>query len=241
MSEERLDKIVSRGAGLSRAQAKDAIRRGRVTAAGKVCRLPEEKCDASETPVALDGRILDNCRLYLMMNKPAGVLTATVDPTAPTALEFLPDFLKKREPGIAGRLDKDTEGLLLITTDGLLNHRVTSPRYHVDKRYYAELDGPVGREDQRAFQAGIALKDFVCAPAELEIGGEASERCTVTVREGKYHQVKRMFHQRGREVLYLKRLSMGPIRLDPSLKPGEYRALTEKELELLFACVGLPG
>ena len=239
MSRERLDKLVSQGGGLSRTQAKEAIRRGRVTMGGDICRSPEEKCDPVETPVALDGKPMGISGLYLMMNKPAGVLTATRDLKAPTALDLLPAQMKRRGPGIAGRLDKDTEGLLLITTDGMLNHRITSPRYHVDKQYAVQLDGPAGFEDQRAFETGIALSDFVCAPAMLEINANKPQECLVTIREGKFHQVKRMFATRGREVLYLKRLRMGPLRLDPALNPGEYRELKKEELDALLSCVCL--
>ena len=166
------------------------------------------------------------------MNKPAGVVSATRDTKEKTVIDLLrengrPDLFP------AGRLDKDTEGLLLITNDGELAHRLLSPRHHVDKNYYVKVQGLLTEEDCRAFAEGLKVSDdFTTMPAELVIlqAGEISE-AEVTIREGKFHQVKRMFHAVGKEVLYLKRLSMGTLKLDEALKPGEFRPLTKEELD----------
>ena len=164
---------------------------------------------------------------YLMLWKPAGVLTATEDRRQKTVLDLLPAMYGDLFP--VGRLDKDTEGLLLLTDDGALAHRLLSPRHHVDKVYLAEVDGDVDAADVEAFGAGMVLEDGTrCLSAGLERLGPGL--CRVTLREGKFHQVKRMLAQRGKPVLRLKRISMGPLQLDPGLAPGEFRPLTEQEL-----------
>ena len=164
---------------------------------------------------------------YLMLWKPAGVLTATEDRRQKTVLDLLPAMYRDLFP--VGRLDKDTEGLLLLTDDGALAHRLLSPRHHVDKVYLAEVDGDVDAADVEAFGAGMVLEDGTrCLSARLERLGPGL--CRVTLREGKFHQVKRMLAQRGKPVLRLKRISMGPLQLDPGLAPGEFRPLTEQEL-----------
>ncbi len=169
-----------------------------------------------------------------MLNKPAGVVSATRDPKEPTVLDLILDK-RRKDLFPVGRLDKDTEGLLLITNDGALSHSLLSPRKHVDKTYYAKVEGLVTEEHVRLFAQGVDLgEEKPALPAVLEIqeAGETS-LVLVTLREGRYHQVKRMFQALGCEVRYLKRLSMGSLRLDESLKPGEYRKLTEEELENL--------
>ena len=163
-----------------------------------------------------------------MLNKPAGVISATEDARERTVLDLISERQRK---GLfpVGRLDRDTEGLLLITNDGGLAHRLLSPRHHVDKVYYARLDGPVGEAEKALFAQGLKVDETLTAlPAELEILEPATE-VRVTIREGKFHQVKRMFEAVGREVLYLKRLSMGPLALDESLPKGDYRRLTAEE------------
>ena len=169
-----------------------------------------------------------------MMNKPAGVISASDDSREETVVDLIAEQ-KRKDLFPAGRLDRDTEGLLLITNDGGLAHRLLSPKHHVDKRYYAEVSGTVTEDDVQAFADGLVLPDGLeCLPAKLEIlrAGATSE-IEVVIQEGKFHQIKRMFAARGMEVLYLKRLTMGPLVLDDSLEPGEYRRLTEKELQSL--------
>ena len=171
---------------------------------------------------------------YVLLHKPAGVLTATEDRRQPTVLELLPPELRRIDLAPVGRLDKDTEGLLLLTNDGELTHRLLSPRYHVDKRYLARVDGDLSPADVSAFAAGMTLPDgLVCLPAGLELLPQPCT-CIVTLREGKFHQVKRMLAACGAPVLYLKRLSMGPLTLPDDLPPGAYRLLTDEEISALY-------
>ena len=173
-----------------------------------------------------------------MLHKPAGVLTATEDSRQRTVLDLLPPELRKRGLSPVGRLDKDTEGLLLLTDDGELAHRLLSPKYHVDKRYFARVDGLLDQADVDAFAAGMTLGDgLMCLPAGLEPLAEGT--CIVTLREGKFHQVKRMLAARGAPVLYLKRLSMGPLTLDAELPIGGWRELTAEETASLRCVAGL--
>ena len=157
-------------------------------------------------------------------------MSATEDPRQPTVLELLPEHLRRVGLFPAGRLDKDTEGLLLLTNDGPLAHRLLSPRHHVDKTYFVRVDGALDREDAEAFAAGMTLADgLACLPAGLELL-DTPDTAIVTLREGKYHQIKRMLAARGKPVVYLKRLTMGPLSLDPALEKGEWRPLTAEEL-----------
>ena len=240
---ERLDKIIAGTGKYSRREVKELVRQGRVVVDGRLASSPEEKVDADAACLLVDGQALD-CRryTYLMLHKPAGVLSARVDGRQQTVLDLLPPELRKRDLSPVGRLDKDTEGLLLLTNHGELTHRLLSPRYHVDKVYYAKVEGRLDRTDAEALAAGMVLGDGLhCLPAELEPLGDGSQ-CHVTLREGKYHQVKRMLAARGKPVVYLKRLSMGPIALDPALAPGEWRPLTGEEKALLRrGTAGDPG
>ena len=172
---------------------------------------------------------------WVMLNQPAGDLSATEDGRGTTVLDLLPPELRRQNLFPVGRLDKDTEGLLLLTNEGALAHHLLSPRHHVDKEYFVRVAGCLTEEDCQAFSAGMVLQDgLVCQPAELKIltAGNGSEAC-VTLREGKFHQVKRMFEALGCHVEYLKRMSMGPLGLDPELEPGQYRPLTEEEIRSL--------
>lgn len=180
--------------------------------------------------MTVDGHpILREKYVYLMLHKPAGLISSTEDPREPTVLTLLPPHLRKIGLFPVGRLDKDTEGLLLLTNDGALAHRLLSPNKHVDKVYYAEVDGTLDPTDQEAFKQGITLGDGTqCLPAELEIL-DPPDQCLVTLREGKYHQVKRMLASRGKPVRYLKRLTMDSLRLDPALPMGAWRPLTDEE------------
>lgn len=231
---ERLDKRLAATGLWSRKEARELIRAGRVTVEGAVCRAPEEKVE-EDTPVAVDGALVGAHRpVYLMLHKPAGVVSATDDPRQPTVLSLLPPQYRAMGLFPTGRLDKDTEGLLLLTNDGPLAHRLLAPKRHVDKVYYVEVDGVLDRADVAAVEGGITLADgYRCLPGELELlPGERS--AYITLREGKYHQIKRMMAARGKPVTYLKRMRFGPLTLDPELEKGGWRALTEEEIQSLF-------
>ncbi len=223
----RLDKLLADTGRWSRKDAKLLLKQGRVQVDGSVEKSGDRKVDPELAAVAVDGEVLRWTEYrYLMLNKPGGVLTATEDRRQKTVLDLLPPEYRDLFP--VGRLDKDTEGLLLLTDDGALAHHLLSPRHHVDKRYLANIDGEVDAADVQAFRDGIVLGDgTVCLSAELESMGQG--QCLVTLREGKFHQVKRMLASRGKPVVGLKRLSMGPLQLDETLKPGEFRPLTAEE------------
>lgn len=235
MAQERLDKLLSSTGHWSRKEVKEMIRQGRVSVDGVKAKKPEDKCDPSLAAITVDGQAVDCAPfVYLMLHKPAGLLSATEDRDQKTVLDLLPEHLRRRGLFPVGRLDKDTEGLLILTDDGPLAHRLLSPKNHVDKLYYAEVDGQLETEDILAFQQGMTLGDGLeCMPAGLEIL-EGGERCLVTLREGKYHQVKRMLAARGKPVTYLKRLSMGNLKLDEDLEKGQWRALRPEELKALI-------
>ena len=233
---ERLDKLLAATGQWSRKEAKALVKAGRVQVGGARPKGPEDKV-AEGTPVTVDGRpIATEQGVYVMLHKPAGVVSSTQDPRERTVLDLLPQHLRRRALFPVGRLDKDTEGLLLLTNDGPLAHALLAPGRHVDKVYYARTAGCLTEEDCRAFAAGMTLGGGLdCLPAGLEIlsaGPEGSEGL-VTLREGKFHQVKRMLAARGKPVLYLKRVRMGNLPLDPALEPGTYRYLTEDEVESL--------
>lgn len=228
---ERLDKILAGTGRWSRREVRDLVRAGRVTANGAVARTADEKYERERLELRVDGeRVLAPRYTYLMLHKPAGLVSATEDPRQPTVLELLPGHLRNIGLFPAGRLDKDTEGLLLLTNDGDLAHALLSPRRHVDKVYLVHVDGALDESDVRAFEEGMTLEDgLVCMPAGLEIS-QAPGIGLVTLQEGKYHQVKRMLAAVGKPVTYLKRLTMGPLVLDEGLAAGEWRELTEEEL-----------
>ena len=230
---ERLDKIISATGKKSRREVKLLVKQGRILVDGVPAAAPEMKVDPAVSEILLDGEDIGYRRFtYIMLHKPAGVLSAVEDKRQQTVLDLLPEELQKRGLSPVGRLDKDTEGLLLLTNDGELTHKLLSPRHHVDKVYYARVEGTLEQADCDAFAAGMTLGDGLeCMPAGLEIlsPGEA----LVTLQEGKFHQVKRMLAARGKPVTYLKRLSMGPLQLDETLQPGQFRHLTEEELQSL--------
>lgn len=232
---ERLDKLLANTGRWSRREARELVKRGRVTVDGTVARAFDEK-HPPEAVVAVDGESLVHSRgTYLMLHKPAGVLSATEDKRQKTVLDLLPPHLRRRGLFPVGRLDKDTEGLLLLTDDGPLAHELLSPKKHVDKVYFVRVYGRLDREDAAAFAAGMVLEDgLACRSAGLELLPEP-DTALVTLREGKYHQIKRMLAHRGKPVRYLKRLSMGGLRLDPALAPGEWRPLKEGEIDLLWS------
>ena len=230
MSLERLDKLLSSTGRWSRREVKDLVRQGRVLADGLPAARPEDKYDPAAAVIQVDGQRVDCAPYaYVMMDKPAGLLSATEDRSQPTVLDLLPPELRRRGLFPVGRLDKDTTGLLLLTDDGPLAHGLLSPKKHVDKVYLAQVEGRVDEADAAALAAGLTLGDgTVCLPAGLEPLGDGSA-CLVTLREGKYHQVKRMLAARGKPVLTLHRLRMGPLTLDEGLKPGKWRFLTPRE------------
>mgnify|MGYP001154258868 CR=1 FL=1 len=233
---ERLDKKLASTGRWSRKEIKDMIRQGRILVNGLPARRPEDKV-GDEDQLVVDGQVVDCAPfVYVMMHKPSGLLSATEDKRQATVVDLLPPELRRRGLFPVGRLDKDTEGLLLLTNEGGLAHDILSPKHHVDKVYYARTAGCLTEEDCRAFAAGMTLGGGLeCLPAGLEIlsaGPEGSEGL-VTLREGKFHQVKRMLAARGKPVLYLKRVRMGNLPLDPALEPGTYRYLTEDEVESL--------
>jgi len=238
MEMTRLDKLIA-GTGLySRREVKQLIKEGRVLVDGKLPRSAEEKYDTETVCVEVDGEVLRFRRfVYVMLHKPAGVLSATEDKRAETVLDLLPEHLQKLELFPVGRLDKDTEGLLLLTNDGDLAHRLLSPKYHVDKVYYARVEGMLQPEHCEAFARGLSLADGLqCMPARLEILSQ--QEALVTVQEGKFHQVKRMLAACGAPVTYLKRLSMGPLSLDRALEKGQWRELTGEEEQILLSACG---
>ena len=231
MPTQRLDKLLSSTGRWSRQEAKALIKAGRVLVDGVPAGRGEDRADPTVSRVQVDGAdLLWQVRTYVMLNKPAGVVSATGDARQKTVLDLLPEELRRRGLFPVGRLDKDTEGLLLLTDDGDLAHRLLSPKNHVDKVYYARLDRPLSPADCAAFEQGILLADGTrCRPAELRLLGDGRE-ALITLREGKFHQVKRMTASRGAAVLYLKRLSMGPLELDGALAPGNFRFLTATEV-----------
>ena len=227
----RLDKILTDTGLCSRSQAREIVRRGRAAVNGIPCADPAAKFDPEVVTLTVDGEPLDEPgHIYIMLNKPSGVLTATRDTRKPTVVDAMPEDWKRRGLFPVGRLDKDTTGLLLLTDDGTFAHKVISPKSHVSKLYEAVVDGTPCASDFAAFREGIILKDGTqCLPAELvDLGGGTVQ---VEVFEGKYHQVKRMLGSRQLPVKKLKRLRIGGLWLDESLAEGEYRRLTAEEIE----------
>ncbi len=232
MPKERIDKILSSQTDMSRSDVKALVRRGSVTVDGRTVKRPEEKFDPDISEITVNGETLIFSRfVYIMMNKPKGVLSASRDPSAPTVIDLLPPDM--RRPGLfpAGRLDKDTEGFVLITDDGELAHRMLSPKSHVYKLYEAVCDRELTEEDARTFASGITEGGQSFLPAEMKLLG--GNRALVEICEGKFHQIKRMFLAVGAEVTELKRLRIGDLLLDTSLAPGECRHLTQDEVRAL--------
>ena len=235
----RLDKAVTLS-GLTRAEAKKAIAAGRVTAGGATARDPGMHVEPEA--VMLDGApIAAPGPLYIMVHKPAGVLTATEDRRLPTVADLLPPALRRREPGPVGRLDRDVTGLVLMTTDGQLAHRLISPKWKAEKVYRACCEGRLTDADARKFAGGIELSDFTARPARLDIlaADDAQSLADVTLTEGKFHQVKRMFAAVGHPLIALERRRIGTLQLDDALPPGGWRLLTDAEAAALLSLVDL--
>lgn len=238
MAKERLDKVLSHMGIGSRREVKLMVKARRIRVDGVAVDDPGIQVDPDAQEVLVDGQRLGYQRhFYLMLHKPPGVITATEDPRKQTVMDVLPAEYQRPDLFPVGRLDRDTEGLLLLMTDGELCHRLLSPKWHVDKRYFVRSERPLAPEDSHAFAAGLVLEDgYECMPARLEI--LAPQEAVVTIQEGKYHQVKRMFQARDNAVVYLKRLSMGPIDLG-DLPLGEVRNLSDAEVAALYDSAGL--
>lgn len=233
----RIDKLLSNIGFGSRKEVKQLLKTGAVKIDGEPVKDPKTHVDPERQQVTVnDERVEYKEFVYLLMNKPAGYLSATEDEYQETVINLLEMEDAIFQPFPVGRLDKDTEGLLLLTNDGQLSHQLLSPKKHVPKTYYAVILGEVTDEDVIAFKKGVELDDgYVTKPAKLEILSSGNQSVIhVTITEGKFHQVKRMFESVGKKVTYLKRISMGPIELDEEeLKTGEYRELTDEEVEAL--------
>lgn len=234
---ERLDKIICSQTTKSRRETDGFIRRGRVTVDGAVCKDPSKKFDPDTAVICVDGKQLAFSKyVYYMLNKPAGVLCVSRDPKAETVVDLLSPEDRRKDIFPAGRLDKDTHGLVLLTNDGDLAHRILSPKHHIPKTYRVRLDGPIGKMEIDRFKEGVVLADGTpCLPADLKIL-EDTERplVEITIFEGKFHQIKRMFGTVDRGVDWLCRLSMGGLQLDDTLDECEYRSLDKQEISLLF-------
>lgn len=234
----RLDKYLADMGYGTRQEVKKLIRSGQVSVNGAVVKKPETKVEQTVQEVCLNGeKVGYESFEYYMLNKPAGVISATEDRSCQTVVDLIQEK-KRKDLFPVGRLDKDTEGLLLITNDGELAHRLLSPKKHVDKCYFARVSGKVTEDDVRSFENGVNIGSLeqpeITMPGKLEIiTSDEISQIHLTIQEGKFHQVKRMFRAVGKEVIYLKRLRMGTLVLDENLSIGEYRPLTKEELEKL--------
>ncbi|EHD1703970.1 rRNA pseudouridine synthase [Listeria monocytogenes] len=229
----RLDKLLSHTGFGSRKEVKPLLKSGAVVVNGTIQKDSKTQVNPDKDQITVHGTpVVYQEFVYFMLHKPQNVVSATEDNVSETVIDLLAQEDTLTDPFPVGRLDKDTEGLLIITNDGTLAYNLLSPKKHIDKTYYAKIDGDVTAADVEAFAAGIELDDgYTCKPASLEI--ITPNEINVTIQEGKFHQVKRMFAARGKTVSYLKRISMGNLQLDESLELGEYRPLTEAELAIL--------
>lgn len=234
---ERLDKVLSNLGYGSRKEIKQAVRKGLIEVNGKEVKDNGMQVDPENDRIVINGEeIFYRKYIYLMMNKPDGVVSATFDNRDETVVDLLEIDHQVFNPFPVGRLDKDTVGLLLLTNDGELNHRLISPKWKVDKVYYARIDKKVTEADIKKFKKGITLDDgYLCKEAKLEIleATDEGSEVMITIQEGKFHQVKRMFEAVGKTVIYLKRVEFGTLKLDEDLEEGEYRELTEEEINIL--------
>lgn len=232
---ERLDKIIASQGQYSRSEVKKLVKLGRVTLDGAVVKSSDVKADPERSVIAVDGRVLGYKKhIYIMLNKPQGVISATEDPTQPTVIDLVPAGMRREGLFPAGRLDGDTTGFVLITDDGDFAHRILSPKNHIMKTYIATLQRPLTEDDVLAFRNGIELRDgTLCLEAEVSAVEGTVPMAQVRICEGKYHQVKRMFAALGNKVLQLRRVKMGNLSLDESLAEGQCRELTAEELQLI--------
>ena len=230
----RLDKFLSEASPYSRRESEKLIRRGAVTVNGETVSKPDAKVD-EKAEVRINRRLIIYRKyIYLMLNKPQGFLSATEDKYDPVVVDLVPEELRHFKVFPVGRLDKDTEGLLLLTNDGNFDHALMSPRKQVVKRYFAILDKPAEAADCDMFAAGMDLGDFIAKPGKLEIDPDEPTHVFVEISEGKFHQVKRMCEKAGKTVVFLKRVAIGPLTLDETLLPGDCRELTQEETNLLL-------
>lgn len=234
---ERIDKIIARELNIGRNDAKALIKSGRVLLNGSAVKSHGERVDEENDVLTADGKeIILRKYVYIMMNKPKGVISSTDGrkTNEKTVIDILPEDMKRKKLFPAGRLDKNTTGFMLITDDGELAHRILSPKSHIPKTYIAVLDKPFDDKTVQEFENGIMLGDDECMPAELSAVNGDFTRARVTIRQGMYHQIKRMFAKFGMEVVELKRIKMGNLKLDEALSPGECRYIDEPELKLLI-------
>lgn len=239
---ERVDKVLANLGYGSRKEIKKMCKDGEVKIDGQMIKDSSYKFDPEISEISIsDQEVMYRDYIYLMMNKPQGVISATYDNMHETVIDIIADEFRALEPFPVGRLDKDTEGLMLISNDGKLSYRLLSPKRKIPKTYYAEVDGVVTEEDAKAFKEGVCIisddEEYQTLPAELKIieSGQVS-KIELTIVEGKFHQVKRMFLAVDKEVIYLKRVRIGSLKLDEDLELGEYRELTKEELDELIVC-----
>lgn len=233
----RLDKLLADSGLLSRKEAGNAVKRGMVTVNGEKARSSSLHIDPEQDCVCYRGeKILYRPFTYVMLNKPAGYISATEDGKLPVVTSLLSEELQKIGLFPSGRLDRDTVGLMILTNDGVLSHKLLSPRRHAEKVYYFEAESPLIPEAEELFSGGMQIGGETCKPALLSAESDRT-RGTVTLTEGKYHQIKRMFLSVGNRITFLKRLSFGGVTLDPTLESGAYRLLTDEEIEALRSCV----
>ncbi len=238
MGLKRLDKLIALNCNVSRKDARKLIKDAAVTVNSRVCLRAEELVDSDIDDIEVKGyNFTAKEHIYIMLNKPKGVVSATRDPAKKTVIDVIPDEMRRRSIFPAGRLDRDTTGLLIITDDGAFAHRIMSPAHHVFKTYQATLSFPIDENDIAKLESGITLGDGTeCLPAKVKAftTDEGLPAAEIRIREGKYHQVKRMFHALGNNVEQLRRIQIGSLKLDTSLSEGECRELTPEELELVF-------
>ncbi|MGH4126301.1 MAG: pseudouridine synthase [Clostridium sp.] len=234
---ERIDKILSNLGHGTRKEVKGLLKKGKVEIDGIIAKDSAMKIDPDKAIIKVSGEEIKYRKyIYLIMNKPAGVVSATVDNHDETVIDLLDEQYHSFKPFPIGRLDKDTVGLLLITNDGELNHKLIAPKNHVDKVYYAEINKFIDAKDISTFKNGVVIDDgYKCMPAILEVlnANENGSEVMVTIQEGKFHQVKRMFESVDKKVVFLRRISFGPLKLDENLSEGQYRELSEEEINSL--------
>ncbi|MBX4259692.1 pseudouridine synthase [Clostridium estertheticum] len=234
---DRIDKILSNLGHGTRKEVKALLKKKKVEVDGVIATDSAMKVDPEKAVIKVSGDEINYRKyIYLVMNKPAGVVSATVDRNDETVIDLIDDQYRAFKPFPIGRLDKDTVGLLLITNDGELNHKLIAPKNHVDKVYYAEINKFIDASDINTFKKGVVIDDgYKCMPAELEVltANENGSEVMVTIQEGKFHQVKRMFESVNKNVMFLRRVSFGPLKLDEDLVEGQCRELSEDEINLL--------
>ncbi|NNU78620.1 16S rRNA pseudouridine(516) synthase [Clostridium estertheticum] len=234
---DRIDKILSNLGHGTRKEVKALLKKKKVEVDGVIATDSAMKVDPEKAVIKVSGDEINYRKyIYLVMNKPSGVVSATVDRNDETVIDLIDEQYRAFKPFPIGRLDKDTVGLLLITNDGELNHKLIAPKNHVDKVYYAEINKFIDASDINTFKKGVVIDDgYKCMPAELEVltANENGSEVMVTIQEGKYHQVKRMFESVNKNVMFLRRVSFGPLKLDEDLVEGQCRELSEDEINLL--------